>query len=249
MSTQKKPNGIAVLIPSSGRNVCVEWAVRMAQLAYPVGMNHFWFIDRADPAAKGSTRDTQRERLAEKAVDMNSEFMMWIDDDTVPPPNAVTELFYVLSQNPKAAICGGIYCTKEVPPSPIVFMELGGGPYWQWTLGDVFKCKGLGTGCMMVRTSVMKDIPKPWFKDTSESTPGDIEDRGGVLLRIAGRTGTDDTYFCKKVDEAGYEILAHGGVLPTHVDYSSDPMKVYKLPLNSYPVTSYKSKLDGEPQQ
>jgi hypothetical protein len=235
------PNGIAILVPSSGRNVCIEWAMALASLSFPVGMNHFWYISKAAPGS-GHTRDKQREELAEVAIKVNAEFMMWIDDDTVPPASAVQELYYVLAQHPKAAICGGIYCTKDVPPMPIVFMELGAGPYWEWTIGDVFKCKGLGTGCMMVRTSVMKDIPKPWFKDTSEAKLGDTEMRNGIEVKIVGRSGTDDVFFAKKVSDAGYEIWAHGGVLPVHVDYATG--NTYKLPKNSYPVVTYQEKLD-----
>ena len=236
-----KPHGIAILIPSNGRHTSIDWAMTIRQLSFPVGMHQFWYMLKSDPSA-GHTRDFQRETLADMALKVNAEFAMWIDDDTLPPPNAVQELYFVLSQNPKAGICGGIYCTKEQIPSPLVFMELGGGPHWQWTIGDVFKCAGLGTGCMMVRTEAFRKIAKPWFRDSSESKLGDTEDRGEITIRVAGRSGTDDLFFCKKVAEAGYDIIAHGGVLPAHQDYSTDLF--YKLPKNSFPVTSYQEKLD-----
>lgn len=230
-----------MLVPSNGRQVCIEWAMAMASMGYPVGMNHFWYVSKSNPL-EGHTRDQQREALAEMSLSI-AEYSMWVDDDTVPPANAVNELFYVLAQNPKAAICGGIYCTKEESPSPIVFLELGAGPHWNWTLGDIFKCKGLGTGCMLVRNSVLREIPKPWFKDTSESKLGDTENINGVEVKIAGRSGTDDTYFCQKVSDAGYDIIAHGGVLPVHVDYATG--RTYKIPKNSFPVVSYQEKLDA----
>lgn len=218
----------------------------ISSLGFPVGMNHFKFVSKPTPGNEPKhLRDLQREALAEKAVKVGAEYMMWVDDDTIPPPTAIQELFFVLSQHPEAAICGGIYCTKQIPPSPIVFKELGAGPFWHWTLGEVFECKGLGTGCMMVRTSIMKDIPKPWFKDTSESYLGETENFNGVEVKITGRTGTDDTYFCKKVSDAGHIILAHGGILPVHVDYN-DNNKGYKLPENSYPVLSYKAQFEKD---
>ena len=239
-----KPNGIVVLVPSNGRPVCMEWAAALASFTYPVGMNHFLYVSKTDPNA-GHTRAEQREMLAEMAVKINAEYMMWIDDDTVCPAGTIQELFYILAQNPNVAIAGGIYCTKSHPAEPIVFLELGGGPHWRWTLGDIFPCAGLGTGSMMVRTSVLKELPKPWFQDTSKATLGETEVRGGETINVAGRTGTDDLYFCKKVAEAGYGIVAHGGVLPVHVDYSVTPHVPYKLPKNSYPVTSYAEKLDA----
>lgn len=241
--SDSKPNGIVVLIPSNGRNPCIEWAAALASLSYPVGMNHFLYISKADPNG-GHTRAEQREMLAQMALKINAEYMMWLDDDTIPPATTIQELFYVLAQNPKAAICGGIYCTKSHPSEPIVFLELGGGPHWTWTLGDIFKCAGLGTGCMMVRTSVLKELSKPWFEDTSKAILGETEIRNGERINVAARTGTDDLYFCKKVAEAGYDIIAHGGVLPVHVDYANNNTP-YKIPKNSYPVISYQEKLDA----
>lgn len=239
-----KPNGIALLVPSSGRHVCIEWAAAIRQLVYPVGMNQFMTISKPDPNIKEPQRDKQREKMAEWAVAAGAEFSMWVDDDTIPPARAIVELHFVMAQNPNAAIVGGIYCTKEVPPSPIVFETIGGGPFWHWTLGDVFKCAALGTGCMLVRNSILKDIPKPWFKDTATANLGEVEHRNGVEINITGHTGTDDVYFCKKVAAAGYDIIAHGGILPVHVDYS-DNDKAYKLPRNSYPVVSYQERLDA----
>ena len=204
----------------------------------------FIFINYPNPdaVARGEfTRAQQREQLVESALKVNPEYLFWIDDDTIPPPSALLELFFVLAQNPKAAICGGIYCTKTEPPQPIVFMDYGAGPHWLWTFGDIFKCKGLGTGCMLVRAEVMSKIEKPWFKDTAESKPGDTETINGHVVNIASRTGTDDIYFCKKVDDAGYDIIAHGGILPAHMDYATD--LVYKIPDNSYPAVSHAKQL------
>lgn len=232
--------GIVVVVPSSGRPVPIEWAMAIATLSYPVGMNHAWYISKADKNSKEMTRDIQRETLAEKALALGAEYMMCFDDDTVPPAHTIQSLWYVLSKNPNAAICGGIYCTKTEIPMPLVFKELGDGPYWNWTLGDVFKCKGLGTGCMMIRLSVLKNIPKPWFKDTSTCEPGIIEKaEDGSPITVVGESGTDDIYFCQKVSEAGYEILAHGGVLPMHIDQEGNQ---YVLPGDSYPVQSYLKK-------
>jgi hypothetical protein len=231
--------GIALLIPSDGRKVSIEFCMSLPALGYPVGTHRFMFMNKKDPA-KLQTRAAQRETLLEKSVAIGAEFSMWIDDDTVCPPETIQELFYVMAQHPEAGIVGGIYCTKTVPPQPIVFMEFGAGPHWRWTIGDVFPCKGLGTGCMMVRNSIMAKIPKPWFQDTSESQSGVFEERNGVKLHMIGTEGTDDVYFCAKVLAAGYDVVAHGGVLPFHQDQDG---KFYQLPRDSYPVTSYIAKM------
>lgn len=234
-----KPKGICTLIASSGRDVCLEWALSLPALTYPVGMHHFMNASKKDPNNPEFTRAAQREKLMESSEAV-AEFSMWIDDDTILPSIAISELFFVMQQNPKIGVVGGVYCTKEASPSPIVFMELGAGPHWQWTLGDVFQCAGLGTGCMLIRNSILKDIPKPWFQDTSTPGYGEKKTINGVEVSITGSEGTDDLYFCQKVTDAGYEIVAHGGVLPTH--YDSETHLFHALPKNSYPVTSYLEK-------
>jgi hypothetical protein len=241
MSAKSKA-GIVVVVPSNGRPVPIEWAMAIATLSYPVGMNHAWFVSKMtdeERAAGKHTRDTQREMLAEKAIALGADYMMCFDDDTVPPAHAIQSLWYVLTQNPKAAICGGIYCTKTELPMPIVYKKMGDGPYWDWTLGDVFPCEGLGTGCMMVRLSALKSIPKPWFQDSSTCEPGKIEDLDGTQVTVVSEEHTDDMFLCEKVLKAGFTILAHGGVLPTHVDGEGKP---YYLPNDSLPVVRYLEK-------
>ena len=231
--------GICVVVPSSGRNVSVEWAMSIATLAYPTGMNHSWFISKADPNNSSMTRDVQRDTLAEKALALGAEYMMCFDDDTVPPSHAIMSLWYVLSQNPKAAVAGGIYCTKSETPEPIVYKTLGDGAFWNWTLGDIFPCAGIGAGCMMVRLSALKDIPKPWFKDQLGNSDRRKEKIGDLEMDVVSEIMTDDLYFCRKVTDAGYEILAHGGILPLHIGQDG---RQFHLPDDCYPVKSYMEK-------
>lgn len=241
--SEKKFKGVALAIPSDGRDVNIHWALAIVALGYPVGMNRMVLVSVKDPNRKEHTRDMQREILCENALKAGAEFLMFIDDDTIPPPQTIQELWYVLSQNPNAAVAGGIYCTKQTIASPLVFMDIGAGSYWDWTVGDVFKCAALGTGCMMIRTRALLNIPKPWFQDTSESMLGDIEQVNDLEMRVTGRSGTDDIYFCKKVTDAGYDILAHGGVLPQHVARDENGVsRFYTLPTNSGPFTRYLEK-------
>ena len=102
--SRKIKMGVCVAVASSGRPVPIEWAMAIATLAYPVGMNHAWLISKADPNNEAMTRDIQRETLAERALALGTDYMMCFDDDTVPPAHAINSLWYVMAQNPKAAI-------------------------------------------------------------------------------------------------------------------------------------------------
>jgi hypothetical protein len=213
-------NGVGVCVASSGRPVHLRWATSLPSLAYPVGMSVGWFC------TEGPDRAKNREKLVDEVLKTGAPFSFLLDDDTVCPNFTIRWLHAEMEKDPKIAICGGIYCTKEDPPEPIVFKKMGGGPFYQWKVGSVFECAGLGTGCMLVRNEVFKHISKPWFLEPDEVF---VDAKNGKPSRVVG---TDDLFFCDKVGKAGYKIMAHGGVLPVHIDQDG---KMYTLPIDSYP--------------
>lgn len=221
--------GIIIGIASSGRKVDLRWSLSLPTLAVnaPVGMNIAWAVK------EGTDRAGNREAIAEKAVEIGFPYLFFLDDDTVCPNFTLKALHYQLANNKNAMVCGGIYCTKEDIPCPIVFEEIGGGPFYDWKVGQVFPCKGLGTGAMLIKTEVFKHLPKPWFYEPHEAPADESVDLAGSNVPVMHRGGTDDLYFCKKVSDAGFTILAHGGVLPVHLGQDG---RMYTLPADSYPV-------------
>lgn len=215
-------------IPFSGRYVAPEWALSLMHLRYPRNCRTGQY------AVKGLGREIARTKLVEKALSEDAEYLFFIDDDTAPPLDTISLLMRELDTDPDAMVIGGIYTTKQEPIEPLVFMGQGKGPHWKWKYGEVFPCWGIATGCMMIRCEVFKKIPTPWFRDID-----DIESVGEDT-HVFGKEGkpdifrmTDDLYFCKKVNDAGYKVLAHGGVLPVHWDQKGYG---HTLPANAYPV-------------
>jgi hypothetical protein len=232
-------DGIAIGIATSGRKVDIRWAMSLPGLGPPVGMSVAWMvrgnpdIERRNRLEKHADRAKNREIIAEKVVDIGAEYLFFLDDDTICPNFTLTHLHTEIEKDPSIMICGGIYCTKSDPPQPIVFKKLGGGPYYKWKVGDIFECAGLGTGAMLIKTEVFKHLSKPWFFEPRENPVDKIIDLGdGEPSVCAHEGGTDDLYFCDKVTKAGFKIMAHGGVLPVHLDQDG---KMYTLPLDSYP--------------
>ena len=119
-------------------------------------------------------------------------------------------------------VAGGVYVTKSDPVEPVVYKD--GKPYWRWKAKSVFEVDGIGAGCMLVRTEVFPKIEPPWFKvvDTAQG-------ENGYPLFI-----DDDRWFCMKVREAGYRILADGGILCAHHDLATG--RRYTLPPDCYPL-------------
>lgn len=219
---------LVVAIPFSGRYVAPEWAMSMMNLRYPQNATHGQFV------TKGMPRQDARVALVDRALTEGAEYIFFVDDDTSPPFYAISKLLQVLDTSDKdVMVCGGIYTTKQDPIEPLVFLDQGSGPHWKWKFGDVFPCWGLGTGCMLIRTEVFKHIPKPWFRDIYS-----IEDVGEDNVFAPGVkpdsfSMTDDLYFCKKVNDAGFKVIAHGGVLPVHWDQQGTG---HVLPDDAYPL-------------
>lgn len=221
--------GIFVGLASSGRPVDIRWALSLANLVtnLPVGTHSTWIIET------GMDRASNRETLAEKAVAAGARYLFFLDDDTVCPNTTFKLLTYEIEKDPKIMVAGGIYCTKEAIPNPLVFKTIGDGPFWTWKAGEVFDCAGLGTGAMLIKTEVFEKLPKPWFLEPHETPVGEVKMVAGERIPVAHRSGTEDLYFCQKVTDAGFRIIAHGGVLPVHIDQRGI---VYTLPADSYPI-------------
>lgn len=229
MENLKMPGGLLVAIPfTSARKLMPEWAMGMMTQGYPIATNLTYFTTKNVEVGEA------REQMAEKALELGTRFLFFVDDDVAPPVFAARKLIYELEQNGppfgKVMVAAGIYCTKEDPPYPIVFKEQGSGASWDWKVGEVFPCFGIGTGCMMIRTEVFKHLPKPWFKTVDKDPTASNEFRHQM---------TDDLFFCQRVREAGFGILAHGGVIAIHWDEKTETP--YMLPSGCYPLREYEA--------
>ena len=144
------------------------------------------------------TRIFQRETLAEKALALGSEFMMCFDDDTVPLAHAVQSLWYVPAE-PESSHCGGdLLQMKSDSLEPIVYMNMGDGAFGTG-LWATSSAQGIGTGCMMVRLSALKDIPKPWFHDSLDnSAPAYKTKIGDLEMDVVSDTMSDDFVLAEK---------------------------------------------------
>ena len=197
--------GLVVALPLCGRPVMPESAIAFASLNYPANMN------LSISALKGIEVGEARCQIAEHAIKLGAKYLFFLDDDTAPPYYAVRRLIYDLEQaDEHTMVAAGIYANKySYPAEPMVFKEDGNGPFWKWKVGEVFECGGIGTGCMVIKTEVFKHLDPPWFK-----TVNDVQENG----QFRKLEMTDDLYFCKKVREAGFKLLADGGVLCIHWD-------------------------------
>ena len=197
--------GLVVGLPFCGRPVAPEWAIALQSLNYPANMN------LSISALKGVEVGEARCRIVQHALSIGAKYVFFLDDDVAPPYYAVRRLIYALEQaDDNVMVAAGIYVNKQpVAPEPMVFQEDGDGPFWKWKVGEVFECGSVGTGCMVIKTEVFQHLAEPWFKTVNEC------DEESDIRKLEM---TDDLYFCKKVRDAGFKLIADGGVLCIHWD-------------------------------
>lgn len=189
------------------RSVSPEWAMAMLLQSWPLQLSRRYVVTSGMPVADA------RNHIASRAIELDATYLLFVDDDTIPPSNAIRMLKYKLDQNPDVAAIGAIVCTKTDPPEPVVFKHHGEGTCWNWRLGDVFECDRVSVSCMMIRVDAIRDIPKPLFVMSDNQTEG--------------------MYFCELLKKHNLKIMAHGGVLCTHIDMNTGVG--YSLPTDSYP--------------
>lgn len=172
--------------------------------------------------------DQARNSFAEKAVEIGAKYIYFWDEDVEVPPQTLRELIYIAEHNPDAAVVGGIYCLKVDRPEPLVFRGVGQGPYWDWKVGEIFEVDAIGMGCTLLRVEALKGIEKPWFQT--------VDDMSAYLDNVNfGEQWTEDLYFCNKLKQTGkWKILAHGQILPAHIDLTTG--RAYTLPPDSKPM-------------
>lgn len=114
---------------------------------------------------------TQRERLAEMAIDLDSEYMLWLDSDIVFPATTAVRLLAH-----KKDIVAGNYVKRQPPFKGVAYEKIGD---WQHPLAfdikdELVKIEGIGLGCVLMKTKLFLDLPKPWFEFRYNAETNDV---------------------------------------------------------------------------
>jgi len=182
----KKQGGkLAVLIPCRD-NVYSAHAMGVIEL---VKYNTLNDIDTHVFMDASTVLLAQRQNLAQAAVDIGADYMLWLDSDVVVPSTAALRL---LAHN-ESVVCAN-YVRRQVPHKGVAYEKIGD---WQNPLpfeiyDDLVPIEGIGMGCMLMKTSILEDIELPWFEFTW--TPESNDFLG------------EDMYLCKKIIAAGHTI-------------------------------------------
>ena len=146
---------------------------------------------------------TQRERLATMALDLGAEYMLWLDSDIVFPATTAVRL---LAHN--QPIVAGNYVRRQSPCKGVAYETIGD---WENPLDfkvqdKLVDVEGIGMGCVLMKTEIFNQIPKPWFEFGWSPASNDFLGEDMLLWQKVNAAG-----YTVKVDTALSQELRHLG--------------------------------------
>lgn len=165
-----------------------EWMDAYASLQIPLGAAH------ARLRVYGEYVADARNQIATRALETNCDWLLFISDDVIAPPN-IFELLY----RHKKKLVTGVYWTKSYPHQPYIWKDLMKGPHLDWKYGEFFKIDW--AGCFTAGEMVMTPSG---FKAIETLTPGDMVISGNGIERKVLKT------YSRKYEGIGFKISSYG---------------------------------------
>ena len=160
----------------------------------------------------GSLIYDSRNKLAAMAVEMEADYVLWLDSDMVFPPDTLDRMLQVLDEHPEIDVLSGLYFRRGAPFSPVLFSKLEIGEDGVLVFEDqkdlpdeLFEIAGCGFGCVLMRTDLLLDIA--------------AKEGGGVWFTPIANAG-EDCAFCIRARREGYRIFCDPSISLGHMGYA-----------------------------
>lgn len=192
-------------------------AVPTYESIFPDTYKALWDLDKGGhevlfESVRGYDVATARNKIAQKAIDLNAEYVLMVDNDVVLPKNALLMLL-----EDKKDVCLG-YCQRRISnegfrglTSICRLYDKDGNEYYHYPPESCYTTEemhmlehagescievhGGGTACALIRTSIFQTLSYPWFDWVNY---GDANK--GVL--------SEDLHFCSLCRASGIRIYA-----------------------------------------
>lgn len=169
----------------------------------------------------GSLVYDSRNKLAAYAVDIEADFIMWLDSDMVFPPDTLERMLKVMDENPQIDILSGIYYRRGAPFSPVAFKTLELNEEGKCIFEDltevpeeISEIAGCGFGCVLMKTDCLFDMASK-------------QDKYGLWFTPYAEVG-EDCSFCIKAREEGYKIYCDPSIELGHMAFAPVTKDLYK---------------------
>lgn len=131
------------------------------------------------------------------ALEENADFLITVETDTFPEPDALIKLLPLALNNPKTAV-GAWYPKREHPRQGVHIKLEKGLRQFLPDDGKIHEVYTLAMGCSIFPTQIFRDVKQPWFVTTPKLS--------------------QDSYFSQKAREAGYRLLVDTKARAKHID-------------------------------
>lgn len=156
----------------------------------------------------GSLIYTSRNNIAKKAIEMDADFVFWLDSDMIFAPNTLERLMARMDEDETIDMITGLYFRRVPPFSPVLFDRLDIDPHREicfWTepraIPDKpFEVGGCGFGCVLMRTDVIMNV----------------QGRFNQMFSPVGNVG-EDLAFCWRARQCGHRIVCDPSIDLGHV--------------------------------
>ena len=170
----------------------------------------------------------------------NWKYVLTLEDDNLPPPNAHMKLLAAMEEHPEFDAISGLYHTKDPAQMPMAYGDPAHFKATGKTLhfpisrdildanGGPVEVLGIPMGCTLWRMGLFRDVSPSWFMTLSEKI---LVDRDGKPTLVPSDTITDeqakdakrcmtqDLAFCEiAVKYHGRRFAVHPGIRVGHLD-------------------------------
>ena len=160
----------------------------------------------------GSLIYDSRNKLAAMAVEMEADYVLWLDSDMVFPPDTLDRMLKTLDDHPEVDVLSGLYFRRGHPFTPVLFQKLEVDENGVLDFEDqkelpdeLFEVAGCGFGCVLMRTDLLLDIA--------------AKEGGGVWFTPIANAG-EDCAFCIRARREGYRIFCDPSISLGHMGYA-----------------------------
>jgi hypothetical protein len=180
-----KKTNVSILIPARDQ-VHTHFTYSLAELIKTtngLGIETFLFFEMSTILL------TQRENLLRRALESNSEYVLWLDTDMMFPS---TSLLRLLNHNKDVVGCN--YMKRSLPLKPTAYTK--NDDWDSWVPLDpkegLVEAESVGLGCILMKTKALKELSEPVFEFTYNSKSKDWLG--------------EDFNFCKKLRKNNHTI-------------------------------------------
>lgn len=163
----------------------------------------------------GSLIYESRNKLAQRALELECDYVMWFDSDMIIPADALTKMVKHMEEGKDMVT--GVYYRRQPPFTPVLFKTLGVNDqvgswegYNDYPENEMFELDGAGFGCVMIKSSVLLDM---------------IANKGNWFEPLAG-FGEDLSFFIR-AKELGYKLYCDPSIQCGHIGRLTITKQVY----------------------